>query len=176
MIVSMVKLLKLCCLAWFLGMSLGAAAAKDLVLERALFEDKQGQMTWAQVKDQAFLPTTKVTLAGFSRSAFWFRLTADVPPDPAPLTLSISPTLMDSVTVFLPQAYAARHGAGLDLSSRAAQAKTMVRLPPGLQTIYVRVESTGALLFRAQLMTAADAAEQDLSSQVKMGAVVTVYA
>lgn len=176
MIVSMVKLLKLCCLAWFLGMSLGAAAAKDLVLERALFEDKQGQMTWAQVKDQAFLPTTKVTLAGFSRSAFWFRLTADVPPDPAPLTLSISPTLMDSVTVFLPQADAARHGAGLDLSSRAAQAKTMVRLPPGLQTIYVRVESTGALLFRAQLMTAADAAEQDLSSQVKMGAVVTVYA
>lgn len=176
MIVAMLKLLKFCCLALYLGLSLGAAAAKDLVVERDLFEDKQGQLTWAQAKVQAFSPTDKVTLAGFSRSAFWFRLTADVPAGQETVALSISPTLMDSVTVFLPGGDAALQDVGLDLSSRAAQGKTMLRLAPGLQTLYVRVESTGALLFRAELMTAADAAQQDLANQVKMGAILTVYA
>ena len=176
MIVAMLKLLKFCCLALFFGLSLGSAAAKDLVVERDLFEDKQGQLTWAQAKVQAFSPTDKVTLAGFSRSAFWFRLTADVPAGQETVALSISPTLMDSVTVFLPGGDAALEDVGLDLSSRAAQGKTMLRLAPGLQTLYVRVESTGALLFRAELLTAADAAKQDLANQVKMGAILTVYA
>ena len=79
MIGAMRKMLKFFWLALLLGLTLGAASAKDLVVERALLEDASGALTWAQVKDQTFSTTAKVTYAGFSRSACWFRLRAEVP-------------------------------------------------------------------------------------------------
>ena len=169
-------MLKFFWLALLLGLTLGAASAKDLVVERALLEDASGALTWAQVKDQTFSTTAKVTYAGFSRSAFWFRLRADVPAGQAPVALRISPTLLDSATVYLPVSQSQADPAELRLSSRKAQATTLLDLPPGLQTVYLRVESTGALLARAQIMSAADALEQDYRSQLKLGAVLTVYA
>ena len=176
MIGAMRKMLKFFWLALLLGLTLGAASAKDLVVERALLEDASGALTWAQVKDQTFSTTAKVTYAGFSRSAFWFRLRADVPAGQAPVALRISPTLLDSATVYLPVSQSQADPAELRLSSRKAQATTLLDLPPGLQTVYLRVESTGALLARAQIMSAADALEQDYRSQLKLGAVLTVYA
>jgi signal transduction histidine kinase len=176
MIRIMLKLLKICWLVLWLGLSLGTAAAKDLVIEHALLEDQTGRLDLAQVRSLDFSATAPVTFAGFSRSAFWFRLTADVPAGQQPLALSISPTLLDSVTVFLPASPALPHGAELRLDHRKAQGKTALDLSAGLQTIYLRVESTGALLFRAQLMTMAEAAEKDFRNQLKLGAVLTVYA
>ena len=176
MIGAMRKMLKFFWLALLLGLTLGSASAKDLVVERALLEDASGALTWAQVKDQTFSTTARVTYAGFSRSAFWFRLRADVPAGQAPVALRISPTLLDSATVYLPVSQSQADPVELRLSSRKAQATTLLDLPPGLQTVYLRVESTGALLARAQIMSAADALEQDYRSQLKLGAVLTVYA
>ena len=169
-------MLKFFWLALLLGLTLGSASAKDLVVERALLEDASGALTWAQVKDQTFSTTARVTYAGFSRSAFWFRLRVDVPAGQAPVALRISPTLLDSATVYLPVSQSQADPAELRLSDRKAQATTLLDLPPGLQTVYLRVESTGALLARAQIMSAADALEQDYRSQLKLGAVLTVYA
>lgn len=169
-------MLKFFWLALLLGLTLGSASAKDLVVERALLEDASGALTWAQVKDQTFSTTARVTYAGFSRSAFWFRLRVDVPAGQAPVALRISPTLLDSATVYLPVSESRAAPAEVRLSSRKAQATTLLDLPPGLQTVYLRVESTGALLARAQIMSAADALEQDYRSQLKLGAVLTVYA
>lgn len=176
MIRSMRKMLKCFWLALLLAVTLGTAAAKDLVVERALLEDEAGALAWAQVKALEFSPTAKVTYAGFSRSAFWFRLTADVPMGQPPVALRISPTLLDSVTVYLPATDSQPTPAELRLTSRKAQATTLLNLPPGLQTIYLRVQSRGALLLRAQIVTAADAIAQDQTSQLKLGAVMTVYA
>jgi two-component system, sensor histidine kinase LadS len=174
MIANMMRRLKIFSLALVLGLCCATAMAQDLVVERAIFNESTGDMSLAQIKGAAFQPTPNITARGFNSSAFWLRLKVDVPADPGPLVLSIRPTLVDTVTLFTPQASSQGNELGLNLNERSAQAKTLLDLQPGRQTLYLRVETTG-FLFQVKVMALKDADAQNLNDHIKLGGILTVY-
>lgn len=173
---AMLKMLKICLLALTLGFLSQAALANELVVEREIFEDATGQMDLAQIKGAAFSPVSKVISRGYSRSVFWLRFKVDVPAVQKALVFSIRPTLLDSASLFFSQSGSQSTELALNLNERSAQAQTLLSLQPGLQTLYLRVETTGLLLFYAQITTWKEAFEQTLASQMKLGSVLAAYA
>lgn len=172
----MSKTLKIFFLALAVWFCAGAAAGKDTVVDRAIFEDTTGNMTLAQVQDAAFTPSLKVIYEGHSRSAFWIRLTLDVPLASGPLSVRIRPTLLDSATLYYPAVAAGSPEIELDMSPRSALKDTRVELQPGMNTVYLRAKSIGVLLIKTQVLTQATAIEQDLEEVFEFGAVLSIYA
>ena len=154
----------------------GAAFAKDLVVDRAIFEDTTAAMDLAQVQGATFLPALKVINAGFSRSAIWIRLSLDVPVGSGPLSVRIRPTLLDSATLYYPEVAGAEPELQLDMDARSAQKNTRIELQPGLNTVFLRAKSMGVLLIKTQVLTQDTAMEQDLEEVLELGAVLSIYA
>ncbi|NQW94435.1 MAG: hypothetical protein HQ446_10470, partial [Polaromonas sp.] len=175
-ILAIIKNIRTVFLAWALALCCASALAKDLVLERAIFEDATGQMTLAQVKGAAFGPAGEVVFEGFTRSALWVRLTVDVPAGAGPLAVRIRPTLLDSATLYYPAASAGGPVLALDMNARSAQKDTRIELQPGMNTVFLRAETIGAMLIKAEVLLPQDALDQDLNEQLELGAVLAVYA
>jgi len=153
----------------------GNALAKQLVVDRAIFEDVTGVMSLAQVKGAAFEATPEVISKQFSRSAFWLRLSVEVPVAAGLLAVRIRPNLLDSATLYYPAAGGGPEIA-LDMSERLAQKNARIELKPGLNTVYLRAESIGSMLIMAQVMTQESAVEQDVDFSLELGAVLAIYA
>ncbi len=170
------KNLKVLFLTWMLVLGCASALAKDLVRERAIFEDATGQLTLAQVKGAAFAPAGEVVFEGFTRSALWVRLTVNVPAGAGPLSVRLRPTLLDSATLYYPAASAGGPVMALDMNARSAQKDTRIELQPGMNTVFLRAEAIGAMLIKAQVLLPQDALDQDLNEQLELGAVLAVYA
>ena len=154
----------------------GVANAKDLVVDRAIFEDTTGAMDLAQVQGAAFKPALKVINEGYSRSAFWIRLSVDVPVGSGPLSLRIRPTLLDFATLYYPKGAGGEPELELDMNARSAQKDTRIELQPGLNTVFLRAKSIGVLLIKTQVLTQNAAIEQDLEEVLELGAVLSIYA
>jgi len=176
MIFRMLKVIKIYLLVFAMWLISGAAMAKDLVVDRAIFEDVTAAMSLDQVKGAAFRPAPEVIFERFSRSTFWVRLLVDAPADAGPLAVRIRPTLLDSAMLYYPAALADGPERVLDLSARSAQKDARIELQPGLNTLYLRAESIGALLIHAQVMTQASGMAQDLDEYLELGAVLAIYA
>ena len=154
----------------------GNALAKQLVVDRAIFEDSTGAMSLAQVKGAAFEPAPEVVFKRFSRSSFWLRLSVDAPAAAGPLAVRIRPTLLDSATLYYPAAAPGTPEIAVDMSERTAQKEVRIELQPGLNTVYLRAESIGALLIKAQVMTPETANAEDVDESLELGAVLAIYA
>ena len=172
----MLQRLKICLLALALGLFCAQALAKDLVLEREVFEDVTGEMNLAQVQGAVFVAAPEVVFRGFSRSALWIRLKVDVPDGQGPLAVRIRPTLLDTATLYYPAALATGAEIALSMNTRAAQKETRLMLQAGPQTLYLRAESIGALLVKAQVITTDEGIAQDLAEQRELGAVLSIFA
>jgi len=176
MMKAMTQVFKICFLAIAMWFYASGAMAKDLVVNRVIFEDATGAMTLAQVKGEAFQPAPEVIFEGFSRSTFWIRLTVQVPVDADALDILIRPTLLDSASLYYPSTAMGEPEIMLNIDSRSAQKKTKIELQPGLNTLYLRAESIGALLIHAQVMTEVAAHEKALNEYLELGAVLAIYA
>jgi signal transduction histidine kinase len=170
-----IKHLKILMLAWLLGMTSIGVLAKDLVVERAIFEDPTGQLDLQSVKRSEFAAAPEVVFKGFSRSTFWLKLKMVVPTNSGPLSVRIRPTLLDRATLY----YTATQPGGFEreqsINDRAEQKDTRIVLPAGVQTLYVRFESMGGLLMTAQVLTLDGALAQDQRNQMELGAVLAIY-
>jgi len=172
----MTKNIKILFLTWVLVLGCASALAKDLVRERAIFEDATGQLTLAQVKGAAFTAAPDVIYKGHSRSTFWVRLQLDVPAGQGLLSVRLRPTLLDTATLYYRNADSPSTDLALDMGARSAQQDSRVSLPPGPQTLYFRVATVGAVLIKSQVLTQDEAIAQDLSVQRELGAVLAIYA
>lgn len=162
-------------LVWLLGMANIGVLAKDLVVDRSIFEDSTGQLDLQSVKTSEFAAASQVVFKGFTRSTFWLRLKIDVPNDSGPVSFRIRPTLLDRVSLY----YSASQLGGVELelpiNDRTAQQDSRIDLSTGVQTLYVRFESMGGLLMDAQVLSLEEAIAQDLRNQMKLGAVLAIY-
>ncbi len=100
---------------------LPVAHARDHIVERAWLEDLTGQMTWAEVQQQAMQPFRETLSLGYGTGVVWLRLRIDPhaglapgnPPDE--LVLRIRPAYLDEVVVLDPLVPGGRVGAVGDL-------------------------------------------------------------
>lgn len=75
-------------------------AAEDLIVSRAVLEDKANTLTIAQVADLQFRPMTSVLSEGYSDSAYWLRLQVRPPRTGSEVVLHIGPALLDEVRLY----------------------------------------------------------------------------
>lgn len=76
------------------------AAAEDLVISRAMLEDKTGTLTIAEVTGQQFYLMGSTLSEGYSGSAYWLRLQVRAPSRGSEVVLHIGPTLLDEVRLY----------------------------------------------------------------------------
>jgi hypothetical protein len=62
-----IKNLKIVLLAWLLAMASSGALARNLVVDRAIFEDPTGQLDLKVVKTSVFAAAPEIVFKGFSR-------------------------------------------------------------------------------------------------------------
>jgi two-component system, sensor histidine kinase LadS len=170
-----IKNIKIVLLAWLLAMASSGVLARNLVVDRAIFEDPTGQLDLKVVKTSEFSAAPEVVFKGFSRSTFWLKLKIEVPKGSEPVSVRIRPNLLDRATLF----YTATPPGGVEreqpINDRAAQQDTRIALPAGIQTLYLRFESMGGLLVHAQVLTLKGALAQDLRNKTELGAVLAIY-
>lgn len=131
------------------------ANAGQLVVERAVFEDKAGNLTIGQIRQMPFVPTAKVISKGYTRSTIWIRLTVDAGTDKRDLVLRIFPAVLDEVGIFppapAPAGRSSGDGEGKELDLRAGT----ILLPgqPGKRDYYLRIKATGSMLVMPRVET-----------------------
>lgn len=77
-----------------------AAAAQDLIVSRAMLEDKDGTLTIRQVSSREFSPMESTLSKGYSNSVYWLRLQVRAPSTGNAVVLHIGPTLLDEVRLY----------------------------------------------------------------------------
>ncbi len=140
------------------------AAAQDLLTERALYEDKRGSLTLAQVKDVEFSKTGKIISLGYTHAALWVRLRLDAPPDTQRLALRVFPAQLEDVRLFSTRLPAE----GLRIKGRS----TWVDAEPGANVYYLRIQTSGPMLLAPRILSEAEAQEEDVMHGFLLGAVL----
>jgi len=156
-------------------LSAGRATAQDLVAERGILDDPAGLMTVADVKGAAFAPADEVVTRILNPSVFWLRLTVKVPKAKQDLVMSISPSVVDRLSVYYLPAGDASAWTAVDLASRSAQLETALDLAPGLQTVYLRVSSKG-FVFHPVIQTHENFIKRNQVRALVSGSVIAAYA
>lgn len=161
---------------WIVGLVLslacGQAAAADLIVERAAFEDKSGRMSFEEVQAAPFAPARKVISRGFTRSTLWLRLTVNQPVTDLPLVLTVKPATLGEVTLFSPRPSGLAPAPGIELRPARLWRHEWVDTVPGTQVRYLRIRSASAMLVAAEIATEADAAEAESRRSVLLGLVL----
>ena len=151
----------------------GRATAEDLVVDRAILDDPAGLMTVADVQGAAFKPADSVITRILNPSVFWLRLTVKVPQVKQGLVVSISPSFVEQLTLFYSRSGDLETSVA-DLSSRSAQMKTELDLAPGLQTVYLRVNSRGFIYYPV-IQTHEDFSQKNQVRALVCGSVIAAY-
>ena len=175
MIRAMVNGLKFYFLAFALSVSASCAMSKDIVVQRAIFEDVRGDMKLEQVKEAAFIATPEVFFKGYSRSTFWFRLEIDVPDNQRTLSIQIRPNVIDKVSLYYTNAEQQALVVMQEMNSRDQQKETQVSFAPGKQYIYLQLNTEGAILMDIQIFSLGAANEKAFNDQLKFGGVLAIY-
>jgi signal transduction histidine kinase len=157
------------------SMTAGLAMAKELVIERAIFEDASGLLNLEQVKNAPFSSAKEVVFKGFSRSTFWLRLTVEAADQTRNVSLQIRPNLLDTVSLYYQNDVQPHVDLMLEMNSREAQNETLVTLASGKQHLYLKLNSIGAMLVWAQVLSLEAATERSLKDQMKFGGVSALY-
>jgi len=167
--------MRLVLLLLVLSFSAGHATGQDLVAERGILEDPAGLMTLADVQGAAFAPADEVVTRILNPSVFWLRLTVKVPQTKQDLVMSISPSVVERLAVYYLPAGGASAWTAVDLASRSAQLETALGLAPGLQTVYLRVSSTG-FVFHPVIQTHENFIKKNQVRSLVFGSVIAAYA
>ncbi|QEI04833.1 response regulator [Pigmentiphaga aceris] len=187
-----------CCLQAFAMVLPAGSNAPTMRVGRMMdvAEDVQGKwlLSDAIAHDADFAPVVAENFsAGFSASAWWFRITFDNQDDVRIRRLfRVDPPRLERVTVFVPDAAAndidlrrakdatapgwwiLRAGMAVPIQERATAERLLnypLSLPPGQTTIYVRVESRGMITLQASLLAVDHAREQARAQDLGMMAI-----
>ena len=172
---SMFNGLKIYFLAFGLSMAASCAMSKDIVVQRAIYEDIRGEMQLEQIKAANFMPAHEVIFKGFSRSKFWVRLEVDVPDNQRTLSIQLRPNVLDEASIFYKDAEQSHLEVMLKINSRHQQKETQISLAPGKQYIYLRLSSQSAILTSIQVLSLGAANEKAFNDQLKFGGVLAIY-
>ncbi len=155
-----------------LGLVCLPAAAQHLITERAYLADPLGTRTLSQLQlqsqDADFSVTGKNISLGYTRSTLWVRLRVALPGDVPRVALRVLPAQLEDVRVFsqdLPDAGYPRSGHTTWLDAR-----------PGLNTLYLRIQTSGPMLLEPRLLSEAQAQQEDVARGFVWGAVLACYA
>lgn len=151
-----------------LGLTCAPAAAQDLIVERAIFEERHGALTLAQAQQADFSVAGKIISRGYTRAALWVRLSVDSPPDAQRLRLRIVPAQLENVTLFS----ALLPGEGRQLIGRT----TWIETRPGQNIYYLRIETSGPMLLQPRILSEVQAHQEDITRGVILGVVLACYA
>ena len=163
-------------LGMVLSLMAGRAAATDLVVERAYFEDASGLMGIEEVQRAPFIRTGKVLSLGFTRSTLWLRLTVEPPATATatatatPLVLSVLPATLREVTLFSPGLPGAAPAPGIELRPARLWRYAWLSPEPHRQTRYLRIRSTSAMLVSAEVAAESDVIAAESRRRIILGA------
>jgi signal transduction histidine kinase len=156
-------------------MTAGIAMSKELVIERAIFEDASGLLSLDQIKNAPFSSAKEVVFKGFSRSTFWLRLTVNATDQQRNVSIQIRPNLQDTVSLYYQNDDQPNVDLKLEMNSREAQKETLVTLASGNQHLYLKLNSVSAMLVWAQVLSLEAATEKSLKDQMKFGGATALY-
>lgn len=157
-------------LACLLAVLASAPQAADLIRSREMFEDTSGQLELQQVLAQPFVRIGDTLSRGYTRSAFWIRITVSPGDDGAPTRLRIVPTVLDDIRLYEPDPNASRgwkvHRSGdvqaFTQGDRTVQSLGFVIHPAApLTTYYLRIETTGSTIANIEALSAGDSRQKD---------------
>ena len=141
-------------------------------MERAIFEDPGGDMTFEQVRQARFTSAGKVVSLGYTRAAVWIKLTVEVPDEAQTLVLRVAPASLDEVMLFSPGATPTEPLAGALPGRLLPGRSTWIQAAPGKNSYYLRIKTLSALLVSASILTVERAHQQDIKRAVILGVVL----
>lgn len=136
------------------GAGAAPARAEAIGVSYGVLVDPTRQMTLADMQSATFDPMVSTFGGGFTKSAYWLRVSFDQP-DPPPLKLRFRPTAIDQIQLFAqqPDGHWKRSDSGEmtvptpDTSMKFGWFSFALDPPPGHQVYYVRIvtASPGAI-------------------------------
>ena len=154
--------------ALLLGVS---ARAQDLIIDRALLQDRSGTLTINEVAQAEFTPMGKLLNAGYTASAHWVRLTIQTPEPGQTIELRIRPTFLDEVLLFEPdpahpsrwRSRATGDSRGETAQERSSAALGFTLTPAATRTtVYLRLQTTSSSLLYAEALSLQAAHAKDV--------------
>lgn len=146
----------LACLASVLLQAQGAFA-QDLTLKRFSLEDKGGFLSIEQASQSpAYQPMNATLNKGATASVYWIKMVLRPEDSARSLNLRLTPTALDSVDLFVPASVQGSDFVHLEMHQRSAQAHSPLWLAAGVDTLFLRVRTTGLMLVSPQVMSDAD--------------------
>lgn len=161
------------------------AQASPLPVQREMFVDHHGQMSFEQVQQQAFAPAPEFLSRGYTKSALWLRVT--VPPSTEPrLVVSVRPSHIDQLHLYRPAAPSAPTDAPWEIRQGGDLLAYQQRERPDLTysfwlypaapqqatVFYVRLQSNTVQALNVQVRTEADAQHFESLQYLLVGAYI----
>jgi hypothetical protein len=165
----------LACLVLVLLQAQGALA-QDLTLKRFSLEDQGGVLSIEQASQSlAYQPMNATLNKGATSSVYWIKMVLQPQDLARPLNLRLTPTALDSVELFIPASAQDSGFVRMELHERSSQAHSPLVLAAGVDTLFLRVQTAGLMLFSPKLMTDADSYRRDEAQARLMGGFLTLF-
>ena len=168
-------------IAFFLGVVLPVAAiADDLIVSRAVLQDRAGTLTIDDVTQADFSPIGPMLTGGYTDAVHWLRIVIKAPAPGAQIELRIRPTYLDEVRLYAPDpaqsvrwlSRATGDRVGYALQDRPAVTLGFaLALHAPLTTVYLRLETTSSSLLNVEALTPHEARTKD----VHLDVFLTIY-
>jgi two-component system, sensor histidine kinase LadS len=129
--------------------------SNDLILERAFWKDSTGQASLAQAQKQNYTIYKREFKGGYTDAAHWFRL--KIAASESPISLWITPSWLDEITLFDPLTPQTNHRAG-DKHPQGANAEHVLgyaftlKAHPLTRDVWLQLRSTSAHLLTVQAL------------------------
>ena len=163
------------------------ALAQDLILDRAVLQDKLGTLSVDDVVQATFTPAGPMLNAGYTTTVHWLRLRIKAPDVGQAVELRIRPTYLDEVLLFEPDpahfGQWVRRATG-DTLGAAPQDRSFttpgftLALHAPVSTVYLRLQTTSTSLLHVEALTPYEArisdVRDDISLVVYMGFMVAL--
>lgn len=152
-----------------------AFAVKDYIVERAYFEDKTTQMSFAEAKQQTYQPMGRMLAKGYSPSVFWVRLKLEgyskqsesLVKENEKLIFRIQPSYLDDIRIFDPFELSNQlrvtgdHYSAKDDEYSSLNFNFLVPQSADDRYIWLRVNTTSTYLMQVQALTREDCIHLD---------------
>lgn len=165
----------LACLASVLLQAQGALA-QDLTLKRFSLEDQGGVLSIEQASQSlAYQPMNATLNKGATASVYWIKMVVRPQDSARPLNLRLMPTALDKVDLFVPASVQGSDFVHIEMHERSSQAHSPLVLAAGVDTLFLRVQTSGLMLLSPKLMTDADSYRSDEAQARLTGGFVTLF-
>lgn len=147
----------------------GRAPGADMLVSVARLDDPGRDMTLQEVTQARFTPASPQVEMGFSRSVRWLRLEIDAPADGQDLVLRVRPTLVDHLTLYIPDGSGWRSvetGDRIDPVQRSWPAilrqAMVIEAPPAEGQYYLRIDTDSPSALFLSALPLADAVQAEI--------------